>query len=285
MADTIDVIRLAGTSWENANTLSGIPAGTAITIQNQTASTVFLAVSSVMPSSTFRGYVIPPDTSVSTPVSAGESAVWLYGTGKVSIQPVTERATSVVSLPLDLYTSNEVDYRRLKVEPEQSSFVDNHQFRYFESFHDVPYGSQVVYYFQTVNPVNIVFRKLDLYQGGREYLVYGTTGVTFTGTLGSPLPIHTVNNNLKPSNITHPVSGVTVRKAVGAGIFSSTATPPHGTICLTDGNSNRASATYAPNDQKSGVAAGQSFYLVLNHIGSNNNTSGQITVLWEELFG
>lgn len=190
-----------------------------------------------------------------------------------------------VGPPGDLFTSDVSGLRRIAVDSQQTSFESNEQFRMFQRLVSIPAGSQLVYKLETVRALNIMLRKINLWEGGREYLVYGDDGQnTFDdGLLGAPIKIHNVNSNLNDTITSHPVSGVTIRKAVGAGIFTSTNTePPNGDIALTDGNANRATANYSADDNKGGVAAGGSFYLVFNHIGQTSVTNGQFTLLWEE---
>lgn len=189
--------------------------------------------------------------------------------------------------PSDIMTSDAVGVRRVAVDAQQTSFEANYQFRMFNRLVAVPQGQQVVYKFESTNPVNIMLRKINLWSGGREYLVYPDDGQnTFDdGLLGAPLKVFNVNSNLRDGLSSHPVSGVTIRRAQGAGIFTSTNTePPNGDVALTDGNANRATANYSSDGNRGGVAAGSAFYLVFNHIGANNATNGQYTLLWEERF-
>lgn len=86
MANTIDAIVLSGLDWENLNILSGIAVGSAITIQNQTNQNVFIAISSVKPVSSFKGFAIPPKLESLANVPSGENIVWVFGNGPISVQ-------------------------------------------------------------------------------------------------------------------------------------------------------------------------------------------------------
>jgi len=88
MTDTIDVITLTGTDWQDLNTLSGIAVGTAISVQNQTNQVVFIATSNTKPSITFKGLAIPPVLSELASVSSGQSTVWVKGVGPIMTQEV-----------------------------------------------------------------------------------------------------------------------------------------------------------------------------------------------------
>lgn len=197
---------------------------------------------------------------------------------------------SIFNLPSwfnsSMSTSARESTRRLKIENRPTSFEDNRQFRYFEVLDSVSHTSEIVYKFTATNPVVILLRQLDLYQGGRLYVVHRTDGVTFNDGLLSDASnrIFNVNGDLTKSGRTvHPATGVTMQKAVvAAGTFISANSPPNGTVVLTDGNANRATTAYGPSDQLAGVSAGQSFYLVFNHIGQNNATSGLFQIIYEE---
>lgn len=86
MANTLPSIRLVDYEWQDANTLSGLPVGTAINIQNQTHQPVFVAITNTKPADDFEGFGIPPDMSAVATISAGEERVWLRGDGPVNIQ-------------------------------------------------------------------------------------------------------------------------------------------------------------------------------------------------------
>lgn len=86
MADTISSINLSGTDWQNLNTLFGITVGTAIEIQNQSSTSILLAISPTKPALDFKGVVVPPIPSELATVDAGESSVWAIGSGPVNVQ-------------------------------------------------------------------------------------------------------------------------------------------------------------------------------------------------------
>ncbi len=166
-----------------------------------------------------------------------------------------------------------------------ASFKENRQFKIFKRLIDVPHGQQIVYKFESTNPVNIMVRSINLYEGGREYIVYPDDDRnTFTGTL-TPITPAPVNGNLDIGLSSHPVSGVTVSFAQGSGIFTSTNVDgSNGDISLTDGNNNRANNSGESSSVMSGVGANETFWLVLNHIGTSANTNGQFLLQWEEIF-
>lgn len=164
------------------------------------------------------------------------------------------------------------------------SFRENRQFKIFKRFVSVPQLQQVVYKFTSTYPLNIIVRSINLYAGGREYVVYPDDDRnTFTGTLTSVTPAP-VNGNLRVGLTEHPDSTVAVSFAQGADIFETTNIDgSNGDIALTDGNSNRANNSGESNSVMSGVGADETFWLVFNHIGANGTTSGQFLLQWEEI--
>lgn len=83
--DTNADVFLQGLDWEDAYTLSGITAGTAITIQNKTTDYLYVFIKSTKP---------PVELNVGIRVSIGQSAVipvsqsgcWLSGYGSINIR-------------------------------------------------------------------------------------------------------------------------------------------------------------------------------------------------------
>lgn len=286
------ITTLSDDSYTDVNTLTGYATTRGLIVTNNTSRTLFLVQSSTEP--TAASYQQPVKAGVTVLVEGSDLTLWAKGTtGPVIVQPQGDNIApfSIVDLPSDVYAGSGEYYRRLQVDEEQASFQDNEQFKYFESWNEreattVASTDQIVYLIESVNPIYVLRRKLNLWSGGREYQVYPTTGVTFTGTLGDPLPIYTVNNHLRPDLVSHPTSQVTIRKAVGAGIFASgTTRATNGEVVVAPATQgNRIGSTYSPNAEKSGVGAGQSFYLVLDPIGTTDPTNGQLFLLFEEKF-
>jgi len=164
-------------------------------------------------------------------------------------------------------------------------FTANQQFRLFDELVAVPAASQLVYKFTATNPLYVILRTINIWAGGRKYTVVPADGnETYdpTGEVDISDQLYPTNGVLSGDLITHPATGVTVTRNVGAGIFSSTSKPRNGTAVLTDGNQNRASSAYTANGDRGGVAGGQSFYLVFDHIGSSNATDGLFMIVYNE---
>lgn len=190
-----------------------------------------------------------------------------------------------VKLNSDLVTSAQKPTSRIKTDNQQTSFEEARQFKYFDRLVNIPQSSQVVYRITLTNPINLTKRRLSLISGGREYLVYSSDQVSTTGTFVASGRITADNQNPDPSVIFKP-SGVTIERAIGAGILTVNANelPSDGLATLADGNNNRASNELDDDSDKIGYAGDQIAYAVLNHIGSNNATTGQLKLKWEEIF-
>lgn len=87
MADSLNIVELNGT-WESVSSLTNnvITAGMACSIQNQTSTRVYVAISATQPPSSFRADLLPIDLASKYYITAGENEIWLKGAGPISIQ-------------------------------------------------------------------------------------------------------------------------------------------------------------------------------------------------------
>lgn len=180
--------------------------------------------------------------------------------------------------------------QRIQSDPGQTSYEENKQFRFFDEWHanaptpEVPTSDIIVYKFESINGLSITSRVLELWAGGRTYEVYGTSGVTFAGTLVPQAKVFTVNNTLNEYITTHPTSGVSISRYIGTATFTSTNPAVNGTAVRTSNANNQQTVTYNQSGERAGVAAGSVFYLVLRQIPANNDaTHGMFRLTWEEI--
>lgn len=184
-----------------------------------------------------------------------------------------------------LITSNDSRTARVRTDSQPTSFEANEQFKIFYRIVDVSTSDQIVMRFDTVNALNIMVRKINLWEGGREYLVYANDGTHSVSGTFTALPVYAVNNNLADSGLaTHPVSGVTADVAIGSNIFQQGSEPTNGYGVLTATANNRVNNQPLADSNQSGVAAGLSFYLVFNNISQSDDSNGQFYLQWEERF-
>ena len=191
--------------------------------------------------------------------------------------------SSVSSFLNKMVTKFGTGFSRFKVDSQPSSYEANEQFKIFYRLQGVPQNQQMVLKFESVNALNIMVRKINLWEGGREYLVYGDDGThTVTGAF-TPIPVYNVNSNVEGGGA-HPVSGVSASVAIGANIFVEGSKPSNGDAAMTDANASRATAQPLSDTNQSGVPASSTFYLVFNNIALNDDTTGQYYLQWEERF-
>lgn len=212
--------------------------------------------------------------------------VWAYaitGGATISITPRSGGISSTSDFLKSMVTKLGLESSRFKVDSQPSSYEANEQFKIFYRMQEVPQNQQMVLKFESINALNIMVRKINLWMGGREYLVYGDDGShTVTGTF-TPIPVYNVNSNVQGGGA-HPVSGVSASVAIGANIFVEGSEPSNGDAALTDANASRATAQPLSDTNQSGVPAGSTFYLVFNNIALNDDTTGQYYLQWEEIF-
>lgn len=179
---------------------------------------------------------------------------------------------------------------RLATDNQPTSYEENQQFKIFHRMIGVEATGQIVFKFETTNPINIIERNIAAWAGGREYLVIPDTGQypAVDALLTTPVTVRNVNGNLTDSGLsTHPTSGVTVNYGVLTGgdqitIADADQFPNGDVIAIDEGGFFSVTNSQISNSiNKSGVAAGQAFYLVFRNI-SSDDFSGQFFLQWEE---
>ena len=83
MADNIDDVLLTST-WQSAYTLSGFTPGIALVITNKSSVAALSYIKATAPTSAASGYPLKSGDSLF--LDAGESGLWLKGSGPICIQ-------------------------------------------------------------------------------------------------------------------------------------------------------------------------------------------------------
>lgn len=189
----------------------------------------------------------------------------------------------------DLLTSLKAGTRRLAVDPQQTSFEENRQFKFYDDCTGadaIPTSNVLVYQFTSANPIKIQLRLINGIAGARKYTVYPASGETITDGSWSDVTadkVSPINNDLSVSGLSvHPTSGVTVSKRLATS-FTTTAPKRTGTAYKADTNSNRATSSYTASGNASGVAAGDSFFLVFEDINGSDPSEFLFQLEWEEV--
>lgn len=179
---------------------------------------------------------------------------------------------------------------RVKTDDQPTSYEENKQFKIFHRMIGVATTGQIVFKFSTLPALNIIERNITAWGGGREYLVIPDTGQypAVDALLTTSVKVRNVNGNLEDSGLpVHPTSGVTVDYGVLTGadqipIANGDQFPNGDVISVNEGGFLSVTNSQISNSvNKSGVAAGQAFYLVFRNI-SSDVFDGQFFLQWEE---
>ena len=174
-------------TYTNLYTLSGFDAGTSLIVTNNTSSPAYIVQASLPPLADSDQYPLLSGQTVL--VHAKSDPVWIRGgSGPVLVQSVTETITPFtgVDLPHDIYTSPMELYRRVKVDPGQTSFHDGREFR---TFYEFSIAAAASVYIQANVAIDTILYDVSCVcdAGGIRLSTYA--GSTGTGTYATPLPI------------------------------------------------------------------------------------------------
>ena len=153
-------ITLSDSGWQNLYTLSGLSGSVIVT--NHTSTPIFLAQSITQPSNgALEAFPLDP---MSTSVVYDDSIpVWVRGvpSGPIVVQNLASTILPFtgVDLPHDVYTWDEENYRRLRVDTGQTSFFIERQFRGFFEFN---LAAGATRYFKVDAAVNTVLWNVAL---------------------------------------------------------------------------------------------------------------------------
>lgn len=187
-------------------------------------------------------------------------------------------------------TSRNSKTARIPTDDQPTSYEENKQFKIFHRMIGVATTGQAVFKFTATPAVNILERNITAWGGGREYLVIPDAGQypAVDALLTTPVTVRTVNGNLEDSGLpVHPTSGVTVNYGVLTGgnqiPIANTDQFPNGDVIAVDegGFFSVSNSQISGSVNKSGIAAGQAFYLVFRNI-SSDAFEGQFFLQWEE---
>lgn len=174
-------------TYSNLYILSGFPAGTSLILTNNTATPAFIVQASVPPLASSDQYPLLPGQTVL--VHGNENPIWVRGgTGPFIVQKVTETITPFVcaDLPHDVYTSPNELYRRVKVDPGQTSFHEGREFRTFYEF-SISAGTSV--YIQANVAIDTILYDVSCVVDAGSIRISTYAGSTGTGTYATPLPV------------------------------------------------------------------------------------------------
>lgn len=262
-------------TYSNLYVLSGFPAGTSLIVTNNCSTPAFLVQATLPPLALSDQYPLLPGQTIL--VHATSDPVWVRGgTGPFIVQKVTETITPFtgVDLPHDIYTAPNELYRRIKVDPGQTSFHDGREGRTVYEF-SVASGTSL--YIQANVNINTILYDVSTVvdAGGIRLTTYA--GASPVGTYNTVVPVFPKNTTtLRSLPYYTPVN--TVRTG-GTGITGGTAIDIVRVVAA-NASSQQTSVGSKQFDQR-GVGVG-TYYWRLENI-SNATSTGVFSSWWAEL--
>lgn len=265
----------SNTTYSNLYSLSGFPAGTSLIVTNNTSTPAFLVQATLPPLASSDQYPLLPGQTIL--VHATNYPVWVRGgTGPFIVQKVTETITpfSGVDLPHDIYTSPKELYRRIKVDPGQTSFHSGREFRTFYEF-SIAAGASV-YIRANVNVDTILYDVSCVVDSGsiRLSTYAGSTG---TGTYATPLPIISKNTMTLKESPTYVAQNTLFTG--GTGVTGGTVIDIIRVVAA-NATAQQTSVGSKQFDQR-GVGAGTYYWRLENF--SSGTATGVFSGWWAEL--
>lgn len=189
---------------------------------------------------------------------------------------------------MQIMTTDYVATARLPVDAQQTSFEENHQFRFFDEL-EIPSteGYQLVYKVTATNPFVLFNRTISFWQGGATYRIYAVDGShTFTGTLADTGWIGPVNGDLSESGLPeHPTTTIALQMDEGVGIFVPGSAPRTGTSVRAGTNAQQSSGALGSDSVRLGFPSDFSAWIVMEHLSGINQTShGEYELYFEERY-
>lgn len=267
----------SSTIYYNLYTLTTYTQGTTVVIHNNTSDVIFLAHSSTQPSPTtsLREFVGPGEAVIA---HANGLPIWVMGTtGPILVQPCTERLILPITgadLPHDLYTAPKELYRRVKVDPGQTSFHDGREFRTFYEF-SIPAATSV--YIQANVAVDTILYDVSVVLDAGSLRLTSYAGATGVGTFSTDLPVLAKNNmSIRSTPIYTPQNTVrTGGTGVTGGVIIDTIR-----VVAANATAQQTSVGSKAFDQR-GVGVG-TYYWRLENFGSGAAT-GIFSGWWAEI--
>lgn len=258
------------TSYTDLNTLAAVSVSSSFVITNYSSALVTLIVSDTQPDDSDRG--IPLYASQTFYVEESDTTVWIKGTGgKVVIQETSEVISpfSITDLPRDVWTSDNEGFRRLRVDPAQTSFFEGREFRTFKEWNSSTTGTYVV---KVVVPINIILFDLAISIDSGEVRVETLVGGTEGGTFSEILPVIPANTmTSRPTPLYAPQVVLTAGGTHTGGAVLDVLR------AKTADNSNFASSVGARPSDERGVAANTYYFRI-----TLSSVTGTFKARWEE---
>lgn len=262
-------------TYSNLYTLSGFPAGTSLIVTNNTSTPAFLVQATLPPLALSDQYPLLPGQTIL--VHATSDPVWVRGgTGPFIVQKVTETITpfSGVDLPHDIYTAPTELYRRIKVDPGQTSF---HQGREFRTFYEFSIATGTSVYIQANVAIDTILYDVSCVVDAGSIRLSTYAGATGDGTFATPLPVLPKNTMTLRSTPFYVAQNTLFTGGTGA---TGGTTIDRVRVVAANATAQQTSVGTKAFDQR-GVGVG-TYYWRLENFGSGTAT-GVFSSWWAEL--
>jgi hypothetical protein len=274
----MQVVNLISDSlYFNLYTLTGYTQGQTLIVHNNTPDPLFISQASLQPAPTtsLREFIDPGATSV---VYSNGLPIWIRGSvGPILVSAITERVVlplSASDLPHDFYTSPKELYRRIKVDPGQTSFHDGREFRTFYEFSIAALSSV---WFRVTVGVDTILYDVNLTVDAGSVRLRTFAGGTPVGVYGTPLPIIPKNTMSIRSTPIYPSSN-----SISTGGTGQTGGVNIDIVRVVAANATAQQSSVGSKafDQR-GVGAGTYYWQIENF--SNGTATGVFSGFWAEI--
>lgn len=183
-----------------------------------------------------------------------------------------------VRWPLDLFTSDDVTRRRMRVDVAQTGFFEGREFR---TFKEISIGSGATLVMRVTIPVNTVLQHVGLTLDSGSIKLRTVAGGTPAGTFSETLPVIPKNNMTGGEFPAPPLPLYAAQNSVESGGTALTGGVDIDVIRIVVANASGQSASVGnTQDDARGVGPG-AYYWVFNNFGSGTAT-GVFSSFWEE---
>lgn len=265
------------TQYHNLYTLTGLAQETTLFVHNASSSRISIthAASEPSPTNTDVAFV---ETDETYALHANGLPIWIKGgIGPIVVQAATSRVVlpvQTLDLPHDFYTAPKELYRRIKVDPGQTSFHDGREFR---TFHEFSIASGASLYIRADVAVDTILYDISCVVDAGSVRLTTYAGATGVGVFGTPLPVLPKNTMsirstpIYPAANTLAIGGTGVTGGVAIDVIR---------VVAANATAQQTSVGSKQFDQR-GVAAG-TYYWRLHNFGSGTAT-GIFSGWWAEI--
>jgi hypothetical protein len=177
--------------WLDVYQLYGVPPGTPLLIHSSSSSYVKISTTAE-----HNDYMVLEQRKTCRS-SYRADYLWVEGDGLITIDdalPSLVSNFSAVDFPPDVFTSDQPRYRRMRVDPGQTSFFEGREYRIFKEI-SVPGNTSI--YLKVIVPEDIILWDLNLELDGgaiRLSTIYNDGSVVETTPFSTPLTVFRKNN-------------------------------------------------------------------------------------------